>query len=438
MTLSTTMLHETQRELLTAAVDGELSARQELALARLLESSAEARALLRELRAVSQRLHRLPRHTAPPDLAAGIMDRIHPATPANPVRTRRLPRWEHSLPYALAASVLLLAGLGSFWLTFTSQKPRPTPHPHDFTQQKRPAHPPVEILPNRDVAATVAHSPEVLPLPRVATSPDRRMAQLPPESALGSAGHRPAEVAPPPRPMPDWIGAAFTTRPAPLDRVEVRLPLFTAVAEFDRPDVLARMTDELSRESAFRLDLFSTDSAEAVQLLLAVGKEIGLTIRMEPMAHDRLKKKLPANWLLYTEALTGEDCVALAARLAVQARAQAGGVDRLLDGHFYPVRALEQKNLRDLFGVDLSLGKRPPAAKPEPVRSVTASTLSQIEKSLRGASRPGRLAICVLDQPAYLRANPASSREIRQFLDDRGERKPGTIPLIIVIRPSAR
>ncbi|MCZ2342293.1 MAG: hypothetical protein LC104_10925, partial [Bacteroidales bacterium] len=420
------MLNETQRELLTAAVDGELSARQEVALARLLESSGEARVLLRELRAVRQRLQRLPRRTAPPQLAARIMDRIAPTSPGTPGRWVPPRRLVRALPYAIAASVLLIAGLGVFWLTLISPESASHAPMPDLAQQDHPAPHPTVILPTRDVlgVSAVPHPPETLPDPRVTPFPDHQLAhQSPPHTA-----DHPTEVAPPPRPMPDWIGAAFTARPTPLERVEVRLPLFASVAEFDRPDVLARLTDELSRESAFRLDLFATDSVQAMQLLLDVSQDVGLKVRLEPLAQDRLKKKQPAHWLFYTEALTSSDCVNLAARLAAQARARTGDTDRQLDGHFYPARALEQKNLRDLLGVDLGLGKRPPVAKSGSgtAHSVTAGTLSQIEKSLRGANSSDRLAICVLDQLAYLRTNPASLREIRQYLEDRGERKPST------------
>lgn len=443
------MLNDAQRELLSAAADGELTIRQETALARLLEASAEARKLLRELQATRQRLRQLPRQAAPPELTARILERIRPVTPqtrpaplaprtpGGPLRSQRFAR---SLPYGIAASVLLLAGVGSFWVTLLSQQPIPSEPSRETARHHTPTLDPAAFLPERDVLGTPPVPPlrEVLPPPRPARTTGSQIAHAPTENPPGAVPQIPAEVAPSPRPMHDWIGAAFSARPAPLDRVEVRLPLFASVAEFDRPDVLARMTDELTREAAFRLDLFAPDSVAAVQMLLAVNKEIGLATRIEPVAHDRLKKQQHSSWLLYTEALTPEDVVKLASRLAVRARARNGGEESLLDGHFYPARQQDQKGLRELFGVDLGLWKRPTASKPEPARSVTSGTLSQIEKSLRGSSGKGHSAILVLDQPAYLRTHPAASRDIRQYLDDRGERKPDTIPLIVVIRPAAR
>src|SRR5438105_4517825 len=67
------MLAEKYQELLTAYVDGELSARQRRAVYKLLRRSAEARALLRQLQEDSHSLIELPPPPPAPDFAGSVM-----------------------------------------------------------------------------------------------------------------------------------------------------------------------------------------------------------------------------------------------------------------------------------------------------------------------------------------------------------------------------
>src|SRR5439155_1535562 len=97
------MLPADQLELLTAAVDGELTARQSRRLRRLLATSDEARATLARLQADSGRLRDLPKLAPPLDLPERVMAKVAAVTPptlpcpadrpvAVPFRGRRLPR----------------------------------------------------------------------------------------------------------------------------------------------------------------------------------------------------------------------------------------------------------------------------------------------------------------------------------------------------------
>src|ERR1041384_3644971 len=99
------MLSEEMIQLLTAFVDGELSQRQRDAVMRLLEHSAEARELLRQLQDNAHRVKKLPRHKVEPSLVEAVMQAIeeHKAQPKlieTPSRQRR-PSLPH-LPAELA------------------------------------------------------------------------------------------------------------------------------------------------------------------------------------------------------------------------------------------------------------------------------------------------------------------------------------------------
>src|SRR5436190_16487692 len=123
------MIPANQRELLSAAVDGELSPAEGKAAQRLLRESAEARALYAQLKADAERLKNLSRVAAPADLADNVMaainDRAITPTPLPPSR-RPAPKFNWSaLPIWInlvtAAAVLIVISVGSY-LYFTASE----------------------------------------------------------------------------------------------------------------------------------------------------------------------------------------------------------------------------------------------------------------------------------------------------------------------------
>src|SRR5262245_4712481 len=86
------------RELLTAAVDGELTPAEKKVARRLLRESEAARVVFAQLKADAARLKKLPRVPAPSDLAdnvlAAINDRAMTPTPLPPsARAHRHFNW---------------------------------------------------------------------------------------------------------------------------------------------------------------------------------------------------------------------------------------------------------------------------------------------------------------------------------------------------------
>src|ERR1700682_6386041 len=102
------MITDTQTRLLTAYVDGELSARQRKAVERLLRQSPDARKLYHLLTEDSVRLRAMPRHHPEPGFServvrAAIRKPVPVRRPVRPVQ-RTIPAW---VGLAAAASVLL-------------------------------------------------------------------------------------------------------------------------------------------------------------------------------------------------------------------------------------------------------------------------------------------------------------------------------------------
>src|SRR5438128_10094060 len=116
------MLPDRYCQLLTAYLDGALSPRERQIVDKLLEKSAEARKLLKDLEADAARLRRLPRHTLEPVFAADVLDEIQarglrcdPATPV-PSAVRRggagVREWPAWAGIVVAAAVLLMVTIG--------------------------------------------------------------------------------------------------------------------------------------------------------------------------------------------------------------------------------------------------------------------------------------------------------------------------------------
>src|SRR5688500_2686020 len=100
------MLSQNEKELIAAALDGDLTPDRQAAFRRLIAESADAHALYQQLCRDRAAVRSLPRVPAPPTVLDGVMARVlkasRPTVPAHPapVPVRR-PAW---LPVSLAAS----------------------------------------------------------------------------------------------------------------------------------------------------------------------------------------------------------------------------------------------------------------------------------------------------------------------------------------------
>jgi hypothetical protein len=405
-------MREDLLQLLTAAIDGELSSAEQWTVHRLLCESEEARTLFARLQLDSVRLRSL-RKAPPANLVERVMASLPKAEPASqPVRRDRSRKW---LVVGLAASVLLAIGSASLLYRpkeaaigagsqQTAQNSEPAISkllPREAAPQSMPPAPPVP--PERNVA-------ELLPAPPV---PPDRIDEIPPPRVKGAD----VFAFPPQKAIP------------PLERFIVRVPFLVSVADLERDDAKQNLLEELTREPAFRIDLFAKDTAKGVDAFQAAAKASGLTLFADAITLDRVKKKQSTSVVVYAETLSAADIRDLLAKIAAD---DAKNPQRVFDSlHATPALPADQAALKDVLGSDPGLWKRPAAAAdPKPI---SAGTGDELTKNL--TAKPGdKPAVLLSFTPAAFRTNPALSKELKEFLAKRGDRKASAVPFLLVIR----
>ena len=431
------MLPDRQLRLLTAAVDGELSPAEDRALRKLLFASDPARTTFARLQADRARVGALPPAVPPADFRARVMARLPHATPA-PSRPVTVPsvavpvvsvRGRPWVPLAVAASLLLVVTSGSFWYFVRQDDAGRTPGGNAVARADRPNPEPTwtEVLPRENAPP---------PSTPAAEDPFRRAAA---DATVPPVVADPPDVLPPPRLVDRDVNAfpPLLDLP-PLNKVQVRVPFLAAVADFDRDDVRQRFADDLGRDPAVRIDLFVKDAGRGAEAFQAAAKAGGVAVAVDAATAERVKRKQATAYLVYAESLTPADLRDLFARLAAD---DAKAAVRVFDSvHVTPAGPVEQKELKDVLGTDPGLWKRP-AHTPAPAepKSISSGTGDQVAKALTTppAKTGEKPALLMTFSPAAYRTNPAASREVKQFFDRRGERKPAAVPVLVVIRQIA-
>lgn len=438
------MITDEQIELLTAAVDGELCRAQAEKLRALLASSSELRSLFRKFKADSKRLGELPLSKPIVDVQKGVMAKIREQTPrprryeapaaqpaAGPKSFQSPSSIRAWIPIALAASVLLMLTAASFSY---------------FTRDGKNAIRETAI--NTPVTGSRASdSLRNLDLPREGTRPT---APMPAVKGTGivtnheivgpsiSNNNRTVAIAPMPQERSDPLFAPLFT-PTHLDLVQIRVPFLKPLSDFDREDVRQLLKDELGREPAFRIDLFTRDTVRAVHCFQHAAKSAGISIHADATTMTLLnKRQLTSPVFAYMEALTPRELVELFAKLnAEDAKISPRVFDVLHASH---VTKADETELRNALGVDAGLSKRPAAGPdrkeiaPENGKPISSDTADQIVKSIAtGQGKPSEKGGLLMAWGSN-NARPASSAELKTFLSKRGERKPNAVPVIIVFR----
>jgi hypothetical protein len=386
------MLTDADKLLIAAAVDGPLPPDQAAAYAHLLAHSAEARALAGRLDADRRGVASLPRWPAPAGLAAAVDARLPIIRLSQPLPETRRPAW---LPYVTAAGLLFAAGFAGY--QFAGSVPGRQPP----VAVKPPARPP---LPR------VSSEPELAPEPQPAPEPAAVVERVEP---------KPSEVAPSPRPVaePTLLAAGLFREIEPPAETVTRLPALGPVGELDSAEVRGRTSATWASAPAARLDLFVPDVLSAVVAVEAAAKSIGWSVSTEAAAQTLIRARQTGTFALYVDSLTGEEAGQFLAALAAQQRDGA----KLGIAHLAAAGAVDLRELKEL------LGEAPKPSRP----AADDSTIGQVVKQLS----PKRPALLYALTPPAARP-PVGSKEVRVFAAGRGERKPGTIPLLVVIRPT--
>lgn len=400
------------RELVTAAIDGELAPAEQERLNALLAASAEARTLFARLQSDSIRLKDLSQ-VPPANLVARVLSKLPMAEPV-PVRRERVRSW---LAAGIAASVAL--AIASAYVVHLTSQPGTNP---SGTQMVRHDPDLIKALP-REVG-----SPQPALLPPSVPSGSNNVAQVTPEPLPEPPSG--LDQIPPPRVKGADVFVAGPLPPIPpFERFVVRVPLLVSIAELERDDAKQRLLEELGRDPAYRIDLFAKDASRAAELFQNAAKTAGVNLFADSLALDRMKKKQATSYLVYSESLSAADIRDLLVKIS---EVDAKNPERAFDAlHATPALLSDQNVLKDLLGTDPGLWKRPMPAGGEP-KSISSGTGDELSKTL--SKNGDKSAVFLSFTPAASRTNPALSKELKEFLARRGERKASAVPILIVIR----
>jgi hypothetical protein len=438
------MMSDRYYQLLTAYVDGELSARQRKAVARLLHRSAEARALLRRLQQDAETLRRLPRRRLDPDFPSRVVQAIRDRD----MKLRRRLERTSPQPYpvwvglALAASVLFLVGFGSYFY-FSATQPGPVP----------------QVVAARNAVAQPTADP-VKPAP----SPVEPDHATPPAEGPKSPQEAPVAEAPREKPEPDKAPAAVepnpdTTLTLPVPEKEmfqprhanVALPVVVTFGEFNA----AKVREELQKDSGFRLEMPCRESVVAFEHLRAAFRARGVSLLLDQVAQARLKQpRLKTNFVLYAEDLLPEELTAILQQAGSEDRKAAARhkAEPQFDGFVVtPMGDDDRKELSKLLGVEPRQMQTPHAGAPlgldpkKPLSEVTAEQVAQAlagqgssshsEASKPAAKAPEHLALVLPYNPVGPRPG---SPEVKHFLDSRKPPRSRTVQVLLVLRETKR
>ncbi len=429
------MLTEPEQLLLAAAVDGDLPPTEAKALARLLAAKPDAVRLLARLNANAERVRALPRGRAPAHVLQNVMARVQPATPSTHRPPSRRPNW---LPYLIAASVLLTFAAGSalFFRATTAAETEQAqsqllpPPGHTLTFE-------LEASDSPRALAKGGPTPEVNVTSSKPTDGDAAVAKgdgLPKETVVAKTLPDPT---PPLTPKQiELFGSGLMIDRKPLRKVEPALPVVFSALEADAADIAAKLKEEFARGGVCRLDLFSKNAAAAVEQLQAAAKAAGVNVFLDAATAEQLKKPAGVVFAVVIENCTADELTALLAAVSKG----AGGTARASEGVFGTAALLaadgsipttpskvatEGQMVKAMLGTDFVPAK--PIVKSPDGKPLSDGTLKEIVGSVKKSEKAAVVVTPSLTTP--------KSGEVKQFLDKRGDRKPDSVPLLVLVRP---
>ena len=411
------MLTASELELLTAAVDRELPPGRASAFQKLLNAKSEAAELFRAFEADSGKLRDALPRAIPASQVSAVLARIRPtASPRRATPGRR----SILLQYATAAAVFFTVCSATFWY-FTAQDRAE----RDKAQKLR--------LPHMDSELPIPEQFAIAPNPT--KDPDGRGALNPedpiPHEAIVLAPAE-TELAPAPRSaIGDVVGSGIIENPKPLAEIRLRLPFLAEAVDFNAFDVQMQLAKELGLDPAFRLDLFSKNPAAALELLQAMAKQAGVSVTVDAKMQDLWAKKVPVAVAFYLEGLTPVELTELLGTVGKQLQTNLKSPSIGM-AHLLPLGATDLRDLKETLGVDLSPTRAKAANTGEP-KPISADTLAKVTGAVKKTGDKAGIVVAFL--PPNLRSVAAQSKEIKAFFDKRGDRKPGTTPLLMILRP---
>jgi negative regulator of sigma E activity len=433
------MLNKRVRQLISAYIDGELSARKRRAVHRLIQSDPEARALYQQMKADSYYLHGLPRVSLPQDFSKRVLTKIQEKG-IQPRPATTVGSWGR---LAVAAMVLLAIGLASYCYFAGILGQPQTGEPNGTIVQK-------ERQPSKLNAPA---PPPQAPKDDANDNPDELREPEPIETARDKPTAKPkAPLVPFPPENPKAIppGDEFAApeslpfRPEANIRIEKpRLSVYL-LRELDQAANHRRLQDELRYDSFYRLELFCLDSQRALERVQAIFRSHNLRLSSDAEAQSRLAARTRTDFLLYADDLEPEELASILRQLGSEDKKLASV--RLQDGVFgrLVLNPLRQRDLASQLGVDAGLVSPEPKTAPlgVDIRKPVSETTAEQVAELAGQPRPGANVAARSLRTAYLCVNYPLSRgrpgaaqaSLTQFLEARPQARPGTLQVLLILQ----
>jgi anti-sigma factor RsiW len=439
------MLSDDVCRLLTAHVDGELNERQRQAVERLVQRSPEARQLLDQLQADANTLRKLPRRQLPSDFALQVTGAIttrqlHPGQRRVWQPSSRILAWGGA-----AASVLLAAGLGSFYYLSPARNQRApfeSARDQELAQAQPMARPEAPARPRQDLDKTVA-------------APSAKVAPVPVPSETGSsAGDRKASKSiqsPAPSKPSDGAdkdaGAALAAAAGKAKNLEVippGFPLTLSLRELNREEQKKRLRLGMEKGSGYHIELFCRGNGHALERVRTALSSQRIGLLVDDAAESRLKQgRTEDDYLLYAQEMTAAQLASVLERLASddkeaeERRRGSGEFDSFIV--WGPLAAADSRMLAALLGGDPLLLPAPGLRGPLPERPVAPASRSSLAGSGASHPRSDRPLVKPPEHSALLipygpgRPKTITSIPVQQFLSNRKPRQ-GAVQVFLVLR----
>jgi hypothetical protein len=443
------MLPDRLCRLLTAHVDGELSAREQETVLELLRGSPEARVFLQRLQDDANQLRSLPAHKLEPGFTDRVMDQVNRAT------VRPVLRYNHpavatqlhiGIGLATAAAMLLVIGLGSVYLLKKGNTPAPVaeapgPQLADVTDRDPANHnrvgageddfPSAPLRP-KEMPAEVA-SPRSRPL--VEKAADEQPQPRSPSSNSNGVVTTPNAKTPPIHPA--TIQVALDFQP------------FQEQTEWQQ-----KLLEKLHTAKTQRLEFECRQTILGMKTLQGALEAEGIGLLVDKRADSELQAfdlRLPStrDYAIYAENLTAEEVLRIVQKIGDRDRAAR---NRHLSPLFNAVSVKsilstnkeEVKEATELLGFNpLDPAEARPSGKINVRKPLADDTTGQVLKSLKGR-RPGRpeggraggrlpdrLALVVAGKS---HSSPANSREIQFFIGRRQPLQSDRLQILLFLR----
>ncbi len=393
------MLPDRHYQLLTAYVDGELNTRQRKLALRLVERSSEARVLLKMLQEDAKWLKSLPREQLGADFPGDVLRRIAEIQAARKpaprsAAGRSLGTW---MRVAAAAAILMVVGAFSYWLS-ASKKEAPAQLAKNSTAKKKSP----DTKKKGTLPRTVAH----------ANPPKKQVVDGPPVTVGPKVAKniQPNKVAEP------------STR--------------VTVADLHQEKTQVRLATDLKTKNAIHLEFVCRSNAQAVDRIDKVLRNNGVDVLVDASARAKLRARPQTEILVYAENLGPEELAGILRQLGAS-EMNKGVAERQFNAvELDTLRPDHRAQLASLIGVDVKQLQPPPRGD---LKTFIPGNQKRTKKNANNASAepapaPEKFAMILVNEPGR---DPAAAAEFRDFLRNRrrGGQQPGTIQVLLVLRP---